>query len=88
MKKLVPEFVFDEEQMERIVALAADVGLTVAATQILYARGIDTPEKVKAFIHPSRKNFLSPMLLAGMKEAVALLKEARDEGWTVAVFGD
>lgn len=39
-------------------------------------------------MHPSGKNFLSPLLMKGMKEAVALIAAARDEGRTVAVFGD
>ena len=88
MKKLVPEYAFDAEQLNTISALAKGAGLTEQITRILYARGVDTVEKIYKFMHPSRENFLSPFLMSGMHEAVRMITEARDEGKTVAVFGD
>ena len=88
MKKLVPEYSFSAEQLNTVSALATQTGLTEQITRILYARGVDTVEKIRKFMQPSRKNFLSPFLMQGMKEAVELITSARDEGKTVAVFGD
>ncbi len=88
MKKIVPEHSFLEEQLNTIAVLAKKTGLTEQVTRILYARGLDTMEKIDKFMHPSAKNFLSPFLMQGMEEAVALITQARDEGRTVAVFGD
>ena len=88
MKKIVPEYSFSAEQQNRISNLAAETGLTEQVTRILYARGIDDAQKINRFMHPSRKNFLSPFLMKGMKEAVEMITEARDTGKTVAVFGD
>ncbi|MBQ8230294.1 MAG: single-stranded-DNA-specific exonuclease RecJ [Clostridia bacterium] len=88
MKKIVPEYSFSAEQLHTISVLAEQTGLTEQITRILYARGIDTAEKIRRFMHPSEKNFLSPYLMKGMKEAVELITQARDEGRTVAVFGD
>ena len=88
MKKIIPEYSFSEEQLNSISALAKETGLTEQITRILYARGVDTVQKINRFMHPSEKNFLSPFLMKGMKEAVELITRARDEGWTVAVFGD
>ena len=88
MKKLVPEYAFTAEQLNIISDLAAKTGLTEQITRILYARGVDSAEKIKRFMNPSRKNFLSPFLMKGMTEAVEMLKQARDENKTVAVFGD
>lgn len=88
MKKLVPEYSFSAEQLNIISDLAAKTGLTERVTRILYARGIDTAEKIRKFMQPSRRNFLSPFLMRGMEETVRLITEARDEGKTVAVFGD
>ncbi len=88
MKKIVPEYSFSEEQLNSISALAKETGLTEQITRILYARGVDTTQKINRFMHPSEKNFLSPFLMRGMREAVELITRARDEGWTVAVFGD
>ena len=88
MKKIVPEYSFSEEQLNRISVLAQETGLTEQIMRILYARGVDTEQKINRFMHPSEKNFLSPFLMRGMKEAVEMITRARDEGWTVAVFGD
>ena len=88
MKKIIPEYSFTEEQLNSIAVLAEEVGLTEQITRILYARGVDTAEKIRRFMRPSQKNFLSPFLMKGMKEAVDMITTARDEGRTVAVFGD
>ncbi len=88
MKKIVPEYSFTEEQLNTIAVLARKVGLTEQITRILYARGVDSVEKIRRFMAPSAKNFLDPFLMKGMKEAVELITQARDEGRTVAVFGD
>ena len=88
MKKTVPEYTFTGEQLNTVSRLARETGLTEHIVRILYARGVDTPESIRKFMHPSRKNFLSPFLMKGMKEAAEMIKAARDEGKTVAVFGD
>ena len=88
MKKISPEYSFSEEQLNIISVLAKETGLTEAITRILYARGVDDAQKIRRFMHPSERNFLSPFLMKGMKEAVELITQARDEGRTVAVFGD
>ena len=88
MKKLVSEYTFSAEQLNKIADLASETGLTEQIVRILYARGVDAADKIGRFMHPSRKNFLSPFLMRGMEETVRMLTEARDEGKTVAVFGD
>lgn len=88
MKKVVPEYQFSAEQRNTISSLAFETGLSEQITCILYGRGFDTAEKICKFMQPSKKNFLSPFLMRGMREAVEMLKDARDEGKTVAVFGD
>lgn len=88
MKKLVPEYSFSAEQLNIIAELVKKTGLTEQVTRILYARGVDTAEKIRRFMNPSKANFLSPFLMKGMREAVELIKSARDEGKVVAVFGD
>ena len=88
MKRIVPEYSFSAEQLNKIAVLAEETGLTEQITRILYARGVDTEDKIRRFMRPSERNFLSPFLMKGMKEAVELITQARDEGRTVAVFGD
>ncbi|MBQ3220416.1 MAG: single-stranded-DNA-specific exonuclease RecJ [Clostridia bacterium] len=88
MKKIVPEYTFSAEQLNRISVLSKETGLTEQVTRVLYARGIDDVGKIRRFMQPSRRNFLSPFLMKGMQEAVDMITSARDEGKTVAVFGD
>lgn len=88
MKKIIPEYSFSAEQLHTISVLARETGLTEHITRILYARGMDTADKIRRFMNPSESNFLSPFLMKGMQEAVELITQARDEGRTVAVFGD
>lgn len=88
MKKLVREYEFNEEQLNNIRSLAQELDLTETTVKLLCARGVDTEEKIRNFLTPSKKHFLSPYLMKGMREAVEMLTRARDEGWNVAVFGD
>lgn len=88
MKKLVHEYEFTEEQQQRVRAMADELSLTETVVRVLFARGIDTADKIRAFLSPSREHFLSPYLMSGMQEAVQLLRQAKEEGWNVVVFGD
>ncbi len=88
MKRLVREYEFSPEQLNTVRGLARKLSLTETTASLLYARGMDTEEKMLSFLAPGKDRFLSPFLMQGMKEAVALLTRARDEGWSVAVFGD
>ncbi|MBQ5926782.1 MAG: single-stranded-DNA-specific exonuclease RecJ, partial [Clostridia bacterium] len=88
MKKILPEYEFTQEQLHTVSALAKTTGLTEQTVRILFARGVDTDEKISSFMSPSAKNFLSPFLMQGMAEAVDALKKAKEEMQTVVVFGD
>lgn len=88
MKKIAPEYVFSEEQLNTVKKLSAECGLMEDTVKILYGRGIDDALKISHFIHPSRAHFISPFKMQGMEETVSLITRARDEGWTVVVYGD
>ncbi len=88
MKKLVREFEFQPQEASVVQDLAYALALTETTAGILYARGMDTVEKMRAFLRPSREHFLSPFLMSGMREAVELIRRARDEEWRVAIYGD
>ena len=88
MKIIKKEAEFTAEQLNKIHALAQSTGLCEQTVAILYGRGVDTADKIEGFMNPSQKRFLNPFLMSGMKEAVALLTRARDEGWSVVVYGD
>ena len=50
MKKLVPEYSFSAEQLNIVAELVKKTGLTEQVTRILYARGLDTAEKIQKFM--------------------------------------
>ncbi len=88
MKKIVEECKSSPEQLDKIRSIASACGIRELTARILYARGIDTPEKAARFLSPSKKNFLSPFLMRGMAELAAAMKQAKEAGDTVVVFGD
>lgn len=88
MKRIANEAIFSDDDRARISALSEKCALKEGTTAILYGRGIDTVDKIKSFLNPSAEQFLSPFLMSGMKETVNLLKTARDEEWSVVVYGD
>ncbi len=88
MKKLVREYEFSPEQLNTVRRLADKLSLTETTAGLLYARGMDTEDKMRAFLTPGKEHFLSPFLMQGMREAVDLITRAREEGWNVAVYGD
>ncbi|MFQ7077613.1 MAG: hypothetical protein ACLRSW_06575 [Christensenellaceae bacterium] len=57
MKKIVPEYSFSEEQLNRVSLLAQETGLTEHIVRILYARGVDTKEKFRDLCTPRERIF-------------------------------
>lgn len=88
MKRLVREYEFTPDRQRRAEELARVFRITRTTAGILCSRGMDTEEKISAFLNPSREHLLSPFCMQGMREAVDLIHEARSEGWSVAIFGD
>ncbi|MDE5729160.1 MAG: DHH family phosphoesterase, partial [Clostridia bacterium] len=88
MKRILPEFEFSDEQLNDVRKLAFECGLCEDTVKILYGRGIRAKDDVIKFMHPSMEHFISPYKMSGMREAVELIKRARDEEWSVVVYGD
>ncbi len=88
MKRVLPEYLFSDEQLNRVKQLSAECGLCEETVKILYGRGLRDKDAIFKFMHPSEANFISPFKMSGMQEAVELITLARDEEWGVVVFGD
>lgn len=88
MTKIVPEYIFSSEQRAAAERVAAACGLHAVTARILVSRGVDTPEKAARFLSPSRKHFLSPFLMRGMRELVDEIGRVRESGGSIVVFGD
>lgn len=88
MKRIVREFELTSEEQQTVRALSHQIGITETTASILYARGMTDGQSMRRFLSPSKENFLSPFLMQGMKEAKALIEQAKAEAWQVVVFGD
>ena len=66
---------------------SAALGLDPLLARVLYARKLDTPEQIAAFLSDEGE-LGDPFLLAGMREAVDRLRRALDEGQQIVVYGD
>lgn len=56
--------------------------------ELLALRGINTPEKAEAFLHPRLENLYDPFLMQDMDKIVPLVREAVAAGTRIMVFGD
>ena len=64
-----------------------ELGVPALVSEVLVARGIDTPAKATDFI-AREIPFTDPMAYRDMDKAVARINEALDEGERICVYGD
>ncbi len=76
------------EEFAKCQQIAVDCGILLDTARLLFYRGIDTVDKAKKFLNPSKKGFHNPFLLNGMTKAVERITLARDRGEKVLIFGD
>ena len=64
-----------------------ELGVPALVSEVLVARGIDTPAKATDFI-AREIPFTDPMAYRDMDKAVQRINEALDEGERICVYGD
>ncbi len=57
-------------------------------SDLLLARGVDTPEKVELFLHPTLEKMHDPLKMPGMGRVVRMIREAIAAGEKIMVYGD
>ena len=77
--------VYDPNLIER---LAARFSLSRVAVRALLRRGLDTAEKIDAFLHPEAQPLPDWREMKGVGEAVALIRAAIQAGQAICVYGD
>ncbi len=75
-------------QENLIEQISSACGICSDTARLLAYRNIDTVQKAKAFLSPSKKQFISPYLLSGMQTAVDTISLAKTNNQNVLVFGD
>ncbi|VTT42873.1 single-stranded-DNA-specific exonuclease RecJ [Streptococcus porcinus] len=68
--------------------LAKKEGLSEESAQILYERGIQTPEQVDTFLHADLSHLHDPYLLNDMEKAVSRIRQAIENAERILVYGD
>jgi single-stranded-DNA-specific exonuclease len=67
---------------------AADASISRIQAQLLYNRGLTTPEEMKAFLDASYAATPDPRGLIDMERAVARIQQALADGEHITVYGD
>ncbi len=75
----------DPSVVEEIMAV---LGISRPIAEILYGRGILTPDQAYRFLYPELSRIPSPFLMKGMHEAVARIRSALARGELIGVFSD
>ena len=71
-----------------IKQIADSLRVSERFAQILVSRGYDSVETAKAFLHPRIEDLYNPLLLGGVSDAVIRIKQAKENGETVIIYGD
>lgn len=67
---------------------ASQHGLCFKTAQILMQRGVDTDQKLHAFLNPSLDDLRDPFLLLGMQDCKNRIQKAIDCNQSVLLYGD
>ena len=63
-------------------------GFPAWESELLLARGVDTPEKAERFLHPALTDLHDPLLMHDMDRALLLIRVAIRRGDRILVYGD
>ncbi|MEO6816286.1 MAG: single-stranded-DNA-specific exonuclease RecJ [Edaphobacter sp.] len=73
---------------DKVALLAREVGCPPALATWLISRGIADAAAAHTFFHPSLDDLIDPMLMLGMREAVARIQQAVRGGEPILIYGD
>ena len=71
-----------------VEGLSGRFGLSPVAVRALLRRGMDTPERIDAFLHPEKQPLPDWREMKGMAEAATCIRQAIGDGKRICVYGD
>lgn len=71
-----------------VIRLANQLNISIPIASILYDKGYKTYEEMFSFLHPSKERFHDPFLLKGMSETLEKIKNTKESGESILVYGD
>ena len=86
--KIIYSEKLNNEQTLLANEIALSCGITFDTARLLLYRNIDSVEKAKRFLNPSRNAFHNARLLSGVTQAVDRITTAKIKGENVLIFGD
>lgn len=74
--------------LDLATSLADDLGCPLPIASLLVTRGIKSTIAAESFFNPSLDDLLDPMLMLGMREAVARIRRAIAASEPILIYGD
>lgn len=78
----------DKTNSETIKTLSGALSVDEIVAEMLVDRGVDTPEKARKFLYPTKADFEDPYRLTGMDAAVERIRQAVEGKEKIVVYGD
>lgn len=72
----------------RVADLARHASLPTVVAQLLLARGVESPDRATAFLHPKLADLRPPELLPGIQGAAARILQSVQAGARLTIYGD
>src|SRR5579862_3092147 len=82
------KWILAEVEPARAAALSADLGVSMPAARVLFARGFGEASAARRFLAPSTADLHDPFLLADMRAAAARLVSAIERKEPILLYGD
>jgi single-stranded-DNA-specific exonuclease len=83
-----PRWILPELPEADVARLAQDLGIGMPAARVLYGRGLQEPDRARAFLQPDLSSLHDPHLLLGMDAALDRLRHAIRAGEKILIYGD
>lgn len=77
-----------KEEVLLINKIATECGIMFDTARLLFVRNVNTVEKAKRFLSPSRSHLNDPFLFNDMQKVVERIKQAKENNQRVLIFGD
>ena len=77
-----------EQSTDKVASLATALEIRLPAARVLVARGYETPQTARDFLHPALTSLLDPLLLRDMPVAIERLRVAIRNGEKILLYGD
>lgn len=81
-------WIWPEGKTSVALELAQELDLPLALARLLINRGLEDPQKARAFLSPGLEQLHDPLLMLGMDRALKRLFTAFERGEKVTVYGD